>query len=211
MDMSDAPSEILFSFSKHQTLGLFPLTESYWRMDGIIPELSLKKEKIDFEDVQNYLNSDRNLNFRILESGWFSVFRSHSRYAPAMKHHHCFLAGDAAHVHSPVGAQGMNTGLQDAYNLGWKLAFFLKGYARASILDTYQEERLPVARNVIGHTDRIYRWITANQPVPKYLRLYFFPVLLRALAFLMKRSSWCWSPAAVIQRSFPLCRRKVKP
>lgn len=188
LDMPDSLSEMLFSFSRNQTLGLFPLPDNRWRMDGAIPALSRKKDEIKFEDVQNFLNSDKNLNLRLLESDWFSVFRSHSRFVPAMKHHHCFLAGDAAHVHSPVGAQGMNTGMHDAYNLAWKLAFFLKGCARPSILDTYQEERLPVAKNVIRYTDKIYRWITDESPVLKFIRLYFFPLLLRLSVMLTKNN-----------------------
>jgi hypothetical protein len=73
-----------------------------------------------------------------------------------------FLAGDAAHVHPPAGAQGLNTGVQDAYNLGWKLAMVLKG-APASLLDTYQEERLPVAASVLGRSMKLYQ----SRGVPK--------------------------------------------
>jgi hypothetical protein len=73
-----------------------------------------------------------------------------------------FLAGDAAHVHPPAGAQGLNTGVQDAYNLGWKLAMVLKG-APASLLDTYQEERLPVAAAVLGRSMKLYQ----SRGVPK--------------------------------------------
>jgi hypothetical protein len=67
-----------------------------------------------------------------------------------------FLAGDAAHIHSPVGAQGMNTGMQDAWNLGWKLAFVALGRADAKLLDTYQAERWPVGRNLLRYTDRLF-------------------------------------------------------
>src|SRR5260221_14063536 len=73
-----------------------------------------------------------------------------------------FLAGDAAHVHPPAGAQGLNTGVQDAYNLGWKLAMVLKG-APASLLDTYQEERMPVAAAVLGRSMKLYQ----SRGVPK--------------------------------------------
>ena len=71
----------------------------------------------------------------------------------AIGNEHIFLAGDAAHVHSPAGGQGMNTGIQDAYNLGWKLAAVIDGAAEA-LLDTYEEERLPVAANVLGLSTR---------------------------------------------------------
>jgi hypothetical protein len=72
-----------------------------------------------------------------------------------------FLAGDAAHVHSPAGGQGMNTGIQDAYNLGWKLGCVFEG-ASDTLLDTYEEERLPVAANVLGLSTKLYRQITSG-------------------------------------------------
>jgi hypothetical protein len=72
-----------------------------------------------------------------------------------------FLAGDAAHVHTPAGGQGMNTGIQDAYNLGWKLNCVLHG-APDALLDTYEEERLPVAANVLGLSSKLYRQITTD-------------------------------------------------
>ena len=63
------------------------------------------------------------------------------------------LGGDAAHIHSPAGAQGMNTGIQDMINLAWKLALVLKGQAAPALIDTYEQERLPVIRDVLAHTE----------------------------------------------------------
>ena len=74
------------------------------------------------------------------------------------------MLGDAAHVHSPVGAQGMNTGLQDAYNLAWKLALVANGQADAALLDTYEEERLPVAQRLLNTTDRAFRLVVSDSP-----------------------------------------------
>ena len=71
-----------------------------------------------------------------------------------------FLAGDAAHIHSPVGAQGMNTGMQDAWNLGWKLALVTLGHAEEKLLDTYEAERWPVGRNLLRYTDRLFGLFT---------------------------------------------------
>ena len=81
-----------------------------------------------------------------------------------------FLAGDAAHIHSPFGAQGMNTGIQDAYNLGWKLALVVQGEASERLLDTYEEERLPVARRVLTQTDSNTRVLLSDNPVMRFLR-----------------------------------------
>jgi hypothetical protein len=91
---------------------------------------------------------------------WLSHFRLHHRQARRYRSGRIFLAGDAAHIHSPVGAQGMNTGVQDAWNLGWKLALVVRGEARESLLDTYEEERWPVGRALLRYTDRLFSQFT---------------------------------------------------
>src|SRR5882757_3480033 len=101
-------------------------------------------------------------NIRLHDPAWLSLFRPNVRMADKYRVGRVFLAGDAAHVHPPAGAQGLNTGVQDAYNLGWKLAMVLKG-APASLLDTYQEERLPVAAAVLGLSTKLYQ----SRGVPK--------------------------------------------
>ncbi len=101
-------------------------------------------------------------NIRLHDPAWLSLFRPNVRMADKYRVGRVFLAGDAAHVHPPAGAQGLNTGVQDAYNLGWKLAMVLKG-APSSLLDTYQEERLPVAAGVLGRSMKLYQ----SKGVPK--------------------------------------------
>jgi 2-polyprenyl-6-methoxyphenol hydroxylase-like FAD-dependent oxidoreductase len=101
-------------------------------------------------------------NIRLHDPAWLSLFRPSVRMVNQYRVGRVFLAGDAAHVHPPAGAQGLNTGVQDAYNLGWKLAMVLKG-APASLLDTYQEERLPVAAAVLGRSMKLYQ----SRGVPK--------------------------------------------
>ncbi|WP_249374799.1 FAD-dependent monooxygenase [Streptomyces sp. I05A-00742] len=88
---------------------------------------------------------------------WSSVFRARAAMAERFREGRVFLAGDAAHVHSPAGAQGLNTGVQDAYNLGWKLGHVLRHGAPDALLDSYQAERLPVAAEVLGFSTRIHR------------------------------------------------------
>jgi FAD binding domain len=88
--------------------------------------------------------------------GWTSLYRVNIRMAERFRDRRVFLAGDAAHVHSPAGGQGLNTGVQDAYNLGWKLA-------AERALDTYEEERLPVAAGVLGLSTRLYRGMAERQ------------------------------------------------
>ncbi len=92
---------------------------------------------------------------RVLRSHWLTSFEIRHAMVPAYRFGRVFLAGDAAHIHSPAGGQGMNTGLQDAYNLAWKLAAVVHGQAGQTLLDSYQAERLPVAKAVITFTDRL--------------------------------------------------------
>ena len=94
---------------------------------------------------------------RVMHSHWLTSFEIHHARVPAFRWGRVFLAGDAAHIHSPAGGQGMNTGMQDAFNLAWKLAAVVDGAAGAALLDSYQAERAPVADQVIAFTDRLTR------------------------------------------------------
>ncbi len=93
----------------------------------------------------------------VREVHWASLFRASAALADRFREGRVFLAGDAAHVHSPAGGQGLNTGLQDAYNLGWKLGQVLRHGASDALLDTYEEERLPLAADVLGLSTRVHR------------------------------------------------------
>ena len=106
------------------------------------------------EGIENVLQKvSKSRGIRI---GWNSTYRPASRMVDRYRVRRIFLAGDAAHVHPPTGGQGLNTGVQDAYNLGWKLAHVLHGGPQA-LLDTYQEERLPVAAAVLGLSSQLYK------------------------------------------------------
>lgn len=104
------------------------------------------------------------------DADWTSTFRIHRRIAERFRDGRCFLAGDAAHIHSPAGGQGMNTGIQDAYNLGWKLAAVQLGMAGDALLDTYEEERQPVARATLRGTDFATRLGMLNRPLARRVR-----------------------------------------
>lgn len=98
---------------------------------------------------------------RVREVSWSSVFRPNVRLAERYRAGNAFLVGDAAHVHTPAGAQGLNTGVQDSYNLGWKLAQVLAG-APDGLLDTYEDERRPVAARVLGLSSELYQGISSR-------------------------------------------------
>jgi 2-polyprenyl-6-methoxyphenol hydroxylase-like FAD-dependent oxidoreductase len=97
----------------------------------------------------------------LTEMTWASLYRANVRMVERYREGRVFLAGDAAHVHSPAGGQGMNTGIQDGYNLGWKLAAVLEG-APVGLLDTYEEERLPVAAAVLGVSSKLHKQMTGG-------------------------------------------------
>lgn len=111
---------------------------------------------------------------------WASTFRIARRQAASYRAGPVFLAGDAAHVHSPVGGQGMNTGLQDACNLGWKLALAAQGLAAPGLLDTYQAERAPIAHRLLRNTDLATRAVLAQNGVMREMRRYVIPRLIGA-------------------------------
>lgn len=109
-------------------------------------------------------------NARVIKASWLSNFSINRRMVNHYRHGRAFVAGDAAHVHSPSGGQGMNTGMQDAFNLAWKLALVLRGKAPETLLNTYEEERLPIAKAVLretGSRDSIY---FAQSPVMNFIR-----------------------------------------
>src|SRR6185503_20213431 len=115
----------------------FPMRgEDHWRIVGILPPALRHKEGVTFEDVLPSLNQEAgSLHFK--QCTWFSSYRIHHRAASRFRKGRCFLLGDAAHIHSPMGGQGMNTGLQDAYNFAWKVALVTQGRAHATLLDSY--------------------------------------------------------------------------
>jgi 2-polyprenyl-6-methoxyphenol hydroxylase-like FAD-dependent oxidoreductase len=94
---------------------------------------------------------------------WFSTYHVHHRVAEHFRKGRAFLLGDAAHIHSPAGGQGMNTGIGDAVNLGWKLAAVLAGRAPDSLLDTYEAERIGFARRLVATTDRVFSVVTRGR------------------------------------------------
>jgi 4,5-epoxidase len=116
---------------------------------------------------------------RVTDPSWVSVFRFHRRLASSYRRGRILLAGDAAHIHSPFGGQGMNTGLGDAYNLGWKLALVTQGRASEKLLDTYDVERRPVAANVLKNTTTNTNLILGNNLLTRLFRDYAFIPLMR--------------------------------
>lgn len=124
------------------------------RLIGLLPpELSSRKE-IGFDDIRARV--EPLVGVQVAQVNWFSAYRVHHRVAERFRAGRCFLLGDAGHIHSPVGGQGMNTGIGDAINLGWKLADVAAGLADPKLLDTYEPERIGFARKLVATTDRVF-------------------------------------------------------
>ena len=163
---------------------LFPMRgQDHWRLVGIVPRQLRERRDLAFEDVIPSVRHEAG-DLAFQGCSWFSIYRIHHRAAARFRERRCFLLGDAAHIHSPMGAQGMNTGLQDAYNLAWKLALVVDGSSDPTLLDSYQAERLPVARRLLNTTDRAFRLVVSEGALAGLLRT---QVLARLGAFAMSR------------------------
>jgi peptidoglycan hydrolase-like protein with peptidoglycan-binding domain len=124
-----------------------------------------KKTVPALEELQAIYDQRSHIPARFRDMSWSSWFPINSRMVSRLKVGRLLLGGDSAHIHSPAGAQGMNTGIQDMINLSWKLALVLKGQAPASLLDTYEQDRLPVMRNVLTKTEGLTGIIGSENPI----------------------------------------------
>jgi 2-polyprenyl-6-methoxyphenol hydroxylase-like FAD-dependent oxidoreductase len=162
----------------------FPMRgPDHWRVVGILPPAMRGRDDLTLEEVFPAIRSEAGAGLDLKGCTWFSTYRIHHRRAARFRNGRCFLLGDAAHVHSPVGAQGMNTGLQDAYNLGWKLALVAAGEADPALLDSYEAERVPVAKALLSTTDRAFLLVVSESPIAGLLRTRIVP---QAVALAMR-------------------------
>ncbi len=166
-------------FARETFVLFFPMQgEKRYRIVGVFPEGAEKEEgEVLYEDIERHVKQDTELGLDISDVNWFSTYKVHTRRVNQFSLGRCFVAGDAAHIHSPAGAQGMNTGIQDAYNLAWKLAFVLQGYMGANLLDTYNEERLENAQRLLETTDRAFQIGAGKDWLFGFIRTRVFPPL----------------------------------
>ena len=134
-------------------------------------------------DVQNIVNERGPTGVRLSEPHWLAGFRIHERKVAEYRRGRVFLAGDAAHIHSPAGGQGMNTGMQDTWNLAWKLALVQKGRGRPSLLDSYTIERSAVGEIVLRNATRLTRVATLRNPLGQFFRNRLVEILGKLSSF----------------------------
>ena len=165
----------------------FPMRGTdHWRIVGILPSDLRGRDDLTFEDVIPSVRQKAGTQLSFRACSWYSTYRIHHRRAARFRNGRAFLLGDAAHIHSPVGAQGMNTGLQDAYNLAWKLALVVSGRAGAALLDSYEDERVPVAQRLLSTTDRAFSLVVSDSVLA---RLFRTRVLAKIMALAMRVES----------------------
>jgi 2-polyprenyl-6-methoxyphenol hydroxylase-like FAD-dependent oxidoreductase len=157
---------------------VFPLQgEGHLRLVGTVRDLpSGAPGTLTFEDVKG--KAIEHLKLSIGKLNWFSTYRVHHRVAQHFHRGRVFLLGDAGHIHSPVGGQGMNTGIGDAVNLSWKLAAVLKEGAPEKLLDTYEPERIAFARRLVATTDRVFILATAPSRIARVVRTRLVPLVV---------------------------------
>jgi len=152
------------------TVALFPFEDEVWRI------FAARRDSEDagqptLEELQAHMNRHGPPGTRLRDPSWLSAFRTNERLAEKYRVGRVFLAGDAAHIHSPAGGQGMNTGIQDAVNLGWKLAHVLNGYGDAALLlESYEAERRPIARDVVHSAAQKLHAAFASSRVAQWVR-----------------------------------------
>ena len=179
---------ITLCLSRKGFTGFFPMVGAdRFRAIGLLPDNVPANADKEFEMMSAEIKRQAQMDLKISDPHWISTYKIHHRTVLKFKEQRCFFAGDAAHVHSPAGAQGMNTGIQDVFNLAWKLHFVLTGHATARLLDTYHAERFPIARKLIQTTDRAFGFITHKNSFLQELRLFLLPTVLK---FLLKTRSF---------------------
>ena len=165
-------------------LAVFPLAGTgRARLIGTVrDERADRADTLTFHDVSD--RAIKHLKVDVRKVNWFSTYHVHHRVTEHFRKGRAFLLGDAAHIHSPAGGQGMNTGIGDAINLAWKLAAVLAGHAPDKLLDSYEAERIGFARRLVATTDRVFSFVTAEGRIADIIRARIAPVVLpAAMAF----------------------------
>jgi hypothetical protein len=158
-----------------------------------------------FEEVREQVGQRAPWRITVSDPGWLACFRCHLRSTTAYRRGRVLLAGDAAHIHTPAGGQGMNTGMMDAANLAWKLALVADGHAADSLLNTYETERLPVGVNTLGFTNKIFEWSTMRHPVKRAVRDVLVPAAT-SLPAVQSRAARRLSQISISYPASPLIR-----
>ena len=168
--------DLYINLGEHILTLMFPVRSSgMQRLIGLVPYEMSRRENLGFEDIRGRVEAL--LDITVTQVNWFSTYRVHHRVADKFRVGRAFLVGDAGHIHSPAGGQGMNTGIGDAVNLGWKIAQVLQNCAGTSLLDTYEPERIAFARSLVSTTDRAFTGLVAEGGAGEFTRRIIAPLV----------------------------------
>jgi 2-polyprenyl-6-methoxyphenol hydroxylase-like FAD-dependent oxidoreductase len=178
IDGGPSEHELTIFSSERGFLGMFPMQGGRFRLIASHP-LSESQPGAEpaLDEIQTIYNQRSHIPGRFHDMVWSSYFHINSRMINQLHKGRVFLAGDSAHIHSPAGGQGMNTGIQDAINLGWKLAMVIHGKASTKLLDTYTDDRVPVIRGVLEGTEGLTDVIGAQNFAGRFAIEHFAPWL----------------------------------
>jgi 2-polyprenyl-6-methoxyphenol hydroxylase-like FAD-dependent oxidoreductase len=176
-----ANGELHIDLDEADFLAVFPLAGAgRARLIGTVHDQRADNpETLRFEDVSH--RAIENLKVQVEKVNWFSTYRVHHRVTDHFRKSRAFVLGDAAHIHSPAGGQGMNTGIGDAVNLAWKLQAVLKGRAPDALLDSYDTERSKFARRLVATTDKVFTFATAEGRLADVVRTRIAPIVMPRL------------------------------
>jgi 2-polyprenyl-6-methoxyphenol hydroxylase-like FAD-dependent oxidoreductase len=198
-------------FSQHGDIcAVFPMPGGRYRIIADNPPVEFGDREPTLEECQAIVNLRVHTPITLSDPAWTANFRVNSRLVRALRTRRVFLAGDAAHIHSPAGGQGMNTGIQDAVNLAWKLALVCKGKSHPSLLDSYQAERYPVERAVLRQTDTAFRIAGAGGGIGAFVREHVVP-LIGNLKFLQREAARLVSEIGIEYEHSPIVEDHFVP
>ncbi len=205
LDWKRSHDEVYAWMHRDGQFAAMPLPNNHWRLFAAVSTKDGKDAPQASLELFQHLMQERtgDSTTTISYAIWMSNFKISRRMVSSYRKERVFLAGDAAHVHSPFSGQGLNTGIQDAWNLAWKLALVIRGKATDALLETYRQERLPIARKVLAETDQRTRIFFARNGAVRLLRdRVVIPLLKRA--FVQRRLFWTVSELGINYRSSPL-------
>lgn len=160
----------------------FPMEgKEHYRVIGILPDKT-EDDEFTFDEIEAPIREQMMIDVDFKEVRWFSTYKVHSRKADQFMNDRSFICGDAAHIHTPAGGQGMNTGIQDAYNLAWKIAHTINFQATPALLKSYNTERMENASHLLKTTDRMFDFMTGSNSLLNFFRLHIFPVIARFIS-----------------------------
>jgi 2-polyprenyl-6-methoxyphenol hydroxylase-like FAD-dependent oxidoreductase len=190
--------------SEHGFMGLFPMGERRFRLIASNPISKPSKDTPpSVEELQQIYDQRSHIPSKFRDMSWSSWFSINSRMIRRLQVGRVFLGGDSAHIHSPAGAQGMNTGMQDMINLSWKLAMVMKGQAKPELLDTYNSDRVPVIHNVLDKTEALTHAIGNENPLFRSVFNHIAPWLV-SMENVQQKSTERMSQLALNYRESPL-------